>query len=167
MYSYNCLIFYSIVGFLLESTIYKIKGSKRHSGICYGPVTYVYGFGILGLNVLDQYFLSKTKGNKGKKLLITFISCTILMSLIEFLGGIILYKVFQTRLWDYSKKSYHLGRYLCLELSIVWGILGCFYLYFIKPLLDPLLRKIPQKFSIIVMCIQLLDIIFVIMNKIF
>lgn len=56
MYSYNCLIFYSIVGFLLESTIYKIKGSKRHSGICYGPVTYVYGFGILGLNVLDQYF---------------------------------------------------------------------------------------------------------------
>lgn len=167
MYSYNCLIFYSIVGFLLESTIYKIKGSKRHSGICYGPVTYVYGFGILGLNVLDQYFLSKTKGNKGKKLFITFISCTILMSLIEFLGGIILYKVFQTRLWDYSKKSYHLGRYLCLELSIVWGILGCFYLYFIKPLLDPLLRKIPQKFSIIVMCIQLLDIIFVIMNKIF
>ena len=77
MYSYNCLIFYSIVGFLLESTIYKIKGSKRHSGICYGPVTYVYGFGILGLNVLDQYFLSKTKGNKEKKLLITFISCTI------------------------------------------------------------------------------------------
>lgn len=167
MYSYNCLIFYSIVGFLLESTIYKIKGSKRHSGICYGPVTYVYGFGILGLNVLDQYFLSKIKGNKGKKLLITFISCTILMSLIEFLGGTILYAVFQTRLWDYSKKPYHLGRYLCLELSIIWGILGCFYLYFIKPLLDPLLRKIPQKFSIIVMFIQLLDIIFVIMNKLF
>lgn len=167
MYSYNRLIFYSIIGSLLESTIYKIRGSKKHSGICYGPVTYVYGFGILGLNALDQYFLSKIKGNKIIKLFITFLSCTLLMSLIEFLGGIILYQIFQIRLWDYSKKAYHLGRYLCLELSIVWGILGCLYLYFVKNILDPLLQKIPQKFSIIVMIIQLLDIIFVIMNKLF
>ena len=167
MYSYNCLIFYSILGFILESTIYKIKKSKRHSGICYGPITYVYGFGILGLNALDKYFLSKIKGNKIKKLFITFLSATILMSLIEFLGGIILYKVFQTRLWDYSNKPYHLGRYVCLELSITWGILGCLYLYFVKKVFDPLLKRIPKKVSIALMIIQFIDIIFVIMNKFF
>ncbi len=167
MYSYNCLIFYSILGFILESTIYKIKKSKRHSGICYGPVTYVYGFGILGLNALDKYFLTKIKGNKIKKLFITFLSATILMSLIEFLGGIILYKVFQIRLWDYSNKPYNLGRYVCLELSIIWGILGCLYLYFVKKVFDPLLKKIPKKVSITLMIIQFIDIIFVIMNKFF
>ena len=167
MYSYNCLIFYSILGFILESTIYKIKKSKRHSGICYGPVTYVYGFGILGLNALDKYFLSQIKGNKIKKLFITFLSATILMSLIEFLGGIILYKVFQIRLWDYSNKPYNLGRYVCLELSIIWGILGCLYLYFVKKVFDPLLKKIPKKVSIALMIIQFIDIIFVIMNKFF
>lgn len=167
MYSYNCLIFYSILGFILESTIYKIKKSKRHSGICYGPITYVYGFGILGLNALDKYFLSQIKGNKIKKLFITFLSATILMSLIEFLGGIILYKVFQIRLWDYSNKPYNLGRYVCLELSIIWGILGCLYLYFVKKVFDPLLKKIPKKVSIALMIIQFIDIIFVIMNKFF
>lgn len=167
MYSYNCLIFYSILGFILESTIYKIQKSKRHSGICYGPITYVYGFGILGLNALDKYFLSQIKGNKIKKLFITFLSATILMSLIEFLGGIILYKVFQIRLWDYSNKPYHLGRYVCLELSIIWGILGCLYLYFVKKVFDPLLKKIPKKVSIALMIIQFIDIIFVIMNKFF
>lgn len=167
MYSYNCLIFYSILGFILESTIYKIKKSKRHSGISYGPVTYVYGFGILGLNALDKYFLSKIKGKKIKKLFITFLSSTILMSLIEFLGGIILYKIFQIRLWDYSNKPYHLGHYICLELSIIWGILGCLYLYFTKKVFDPLLEKIPKKISIALIIIQLIDIIFVIMNKFF
>ena len=89
------------------------------------------------------------------------------MSLIEFLGGIILYKIFQIRLWDYSNKPYHLGRYVCLELSIIWGILGCLYLYFAKKIFDPLLEKIPKKISIALMIIQLIDIIFVIMNKFF
>ena len=167
MYSLNCLIIYSILGFLLESTIYKVKKSKRHSGICFGPLTYVYGFGVLGLNLLDQYFLPRIKGNRFFKGIITFFSCAFLMSIIEWLGGVILYALFQVRLWDYSKKAYNMGPYVCLELSFIWGILGCFYLYFVKKHLDPLISKIPKKVTLILTFLELVDIIFVFLVKFF
>ena len=48
----------------MESTVYKISKSKRHSGICYGPYTFVYGFGILALILLKKYFLDKLTINK-------------------------------------------------------------------------------------------------------
>lgn len=167
MDSYNTLIIYSIFGFLLESTIYKIKNSKRHSGISYGPVTYVYGFGVLSLNVLDKYFLMKLRIKPFWKLVITFISSVIILSLVEYLGGIILYYLFNTRLWDYSNKFCHLGKYVCLELSITWGIMGSIYLYLVKRYIAPLIKKIPKSISYIFLLIQVIDIIFVFINKAF
>ena len=43
----NLLFAYSILGFIMESTLYKIVNSNMHSGIFYGPYTLVYGFGVL------------------------------------------------------------------------------------------------------------------------
>ena len=59
MYYINVLYFFSLIGFIIESTVYKINNSNRHSGICYGPFTYVYGFGVLALILLKKYCLDK------------------------------------------------------------------------------------------------------------
>ena len=48
MYYFNLIIFYSLLGFILESVVYKISKSDEHSSIFYGPYTLVYGFGVLG-----------------------------------------------------------------------------------------------------------------------
>lgn len=165
MYAINCLMIYSIFGFILESCVYKIQKSHHFSGICYGPITYVYGFGVLALNLLDHYFFKRFHGNRVLKFFIIFIFSTLVLSLIEGIGGNILYLVFHTRLWDYSKKPYHLGRYVCLELSLIWGTLGCIYLYLIKPKVDPLIKKIPSKVSFVVLGFELIDIIFVFLKK--
>ena len=166
-YYLNILTIYSIIGFLLESTIYKIKKSKRYSGICYGPITYVYGFGILAIDLINKYFLRQIKGNKIKKLILTFIICTITLSTIEWLGGTILYAIFKINLWDYSKKSFHLGKYVCLELSLTWGLLGCLYLYLIKKVMDPIIHNISKKTTLFLLIIQLLDISLVFLKKFF
>ena len=47
MYYFNLIIFYSLLGFILESVVYKISKSNEHSSIFYGPYTLVYGFGVL------------------------------------------------------------------------------------------------------------------------
>ena len=167
MYSFNCLIIYSIFGFVLESMVYKIKGSKRHSGICYGPVTYVYGFGVLVLNLIYQYFLFPLKINKWLKMFITFLLSVISLSLVEWLGGVILYQLFQVRLWDYSGKSFHLGRYVCLELALVWGIMGTLYLTYLKKRVDDLIKRIPKKLSYLFLGIQIIDIGAVFINQFF
>ncbi len=165
MYYINSLFLYSLLGFVMESTVYKINKSKRHSGICYGPVTYVYGFGILSLILLDKYFLKRLKGNRFWKVLITFVVCWVTLTFIEWLGGTILNQIFDINMWDYSKKAYHCGRYICLELSFIWGILGTLYLYFVKDFMDQIIALIPKKLTYTLLLIQAIDVIFVFLHK--
>lgn len=165
MYYLNSLLLYSFFGFCLESTVYKISKSKRHSGICYGPVTLVYGFGVLALILLKKYFLDKLTCNKWLKLGITFLVCCISLTIIEWLGGNILYQIFHIHMWNYSKKAFHCGKYICLELSFIWGIFGTLYIYYVKDFIDKFIQLIPKKITFTLLGIQLIDILFVLINK--
>lgn len=167
MYYINSLYFYSLIGFIMESTVYKISKSKRHSGICYGPYTFVYGFGVLFLILLKKYFLDRLKINKYYKILVTFILCVVVLTFVEWLGGNILNIVFDIDMWDYTKKICNLGKYICLENAFIWGIMGTFYIYYIKDFFDNFIALIPRKLTIVILIINLLDIIFVFINKVF
>lgn len=166
MYYYiNSLFFYSFLGFCLESTVYKITHSRRHSGIFYGPIAEVYGFGILALLILKKYVLDKLKWNKYLKLLFTFLTCWVTLTFIEWLGGNILERLFDIHMWDYTKKAYHCGKYICLELSIIWGLFGTFYIYYMKDFFDKVLALIPKKLTIILIILNLIDTFFVFLYK--
>lgn len=165
MYYLNSLYLYSLIGFLLETTIYKITSSNRDSGIFYGPFTYVYGFGILSLILIKKYLLDKLKVNKYLKILITFILATILLTLTEFLGGNILNLVFNIDMWNYTTKDYNFGKYICLELAITWGILGTIYIYYLKPALDKVINLIPPKLTLTIFIINTLDLTLTLINK--
>ena len=56
MYYLKIFLLYSLLGFIMESTLFKIKLSKKHSGIFYGPMTAVYGVGIISIELLNKYF---------------------------------------------------------------------------------------------------------------
>ena len=166
MYYYlNSLYLYSLFGFILESNIYKVTGSKRKSGIFYGPFTYVYGFGVLALIVLKKYFLDKLKINKYLKFIVTFLLCTIILTTIEFIGGNILHLVFDVDMWNYTKKTYNFGKYICLELAITWGALGTLYVYHIKKFLDKFIELIPKKLTIFIIIVNSIDIVITLINK--
>lgn len=165
MYYINSLFFYSLLGFILESTVYKIKKSKRHSGIFYGPITEVYGFGVLALILLKKLIIDKLHCNKYLKLLITFLLCWISLTLIEWIGGNILYQVFHIEMWNYTKKAYNIGKFICLELSFVWGIFGTLYIYYLKDFFDKFIELIPKKLTIALLIINLIDTLLVLINK--
>ena len=166
MYYYiNSLYFYSLFGFVLESCIYKIKNSNRHSSIFYGPITMVYGFGVLLLLIIKKIFLDKLTLTGVKKYIMVFITSLIVFSFTEWLGGNILYLLFHVNLWDYSKKTLHIGKYLCGDLCILWGFLGTIYIYIVKDFVDKILSLFPKKLTIIFIIINLIDTIFVFINK--
>lgn len=165
MYYTNCLYLYSFLGFCLESTVYKINKSKRHSGICYGPVTFVYGFGVLALILLKKYIIDKLNTNKILKLIITFILSWITLTLIEWLGGNILHAIFDIDMWNYTKKPYNCGKYICLELSLIWGLFGTIFIYYAKDFFDKIIALIPKKLTTIIIIINIIDILLVIINK--
>ena len=165
MYYINCLYFYSLLGFILESTVYKINQSNRHSSIFYGPITMVYGFGVLALILIKKYFFDKLSCNKTLKLFIVFITSWITLTFIEWLGGNILNLIFDINMWNYTNKTFNCGKYICLEISIIWGILGTVFIYYLKDFLDKFINLIPQKLTYIIITINLIDTILVFINK--
>ena len=164
-YYINSLYLYSLFGFIMESTVYKIKNCNRHSSIFYGPITMVYGFGILLLLIVKKYFLDKLRLNGFKRIFVIFFTCVFVLSFTEWLGGNILYILFKVNLWDYSKKYTHIGKYLCIDLCLVWGFLGTFYILYLKDFTDKIIKIIPKRLTILFIILNILDTIFVFLNK--
>ena len=166
MYYYiNVLYFFSLFGFILESTVYKISLSKRHSGIFYGPVTMVYGFGVLALILVKKYFFDKLRCNKIFKFIIVFLVSMFVLTFIEWLGGTILNGLFDIDMWNYTKKKFNIGKYICLELAVIWGFMGAIYVLYLKDFFDRFINLIPKKLTILLIIVNLIDTIFVFLNK--
>jgi len=163
----NYIFVYSFFGFLIESTLYKITNSNKHSGIFYGPYTLVYGFGVLLSILVHEFFLNKIKfKSKILKIISYFIIFTILLSLVEYIGGNILNLVFDIDMWDYSNHKYHFGKYICLTNSLIWGVLGTLNIYFIYPKLKKVIKNIPSLYTYILLIIFFIDFLITIITKI-
>ena len=165
MYYVNSFFLYSLFGFILESDVYKITGSKRHSGVFYGPIATVYGFGVVILILLKKYIFDKLKCNKVLKFILVYLSCVFVLSLIEYFGGVILNSLFGIDMWNYEKKDYNMGKYVCLELSLIWGAFGVLYLYFFKSFTDKIIKLIPKWVSYVWIFLFFIDCVVVVLTK--
>lgn len=149
----------------MESTLFKIVGSTKHSGIFYGPMTAVYGVGIIAILLLNKHLFKKIKSNKWIKIIVEFVILTIILSLIEYIGGTVLNMLFNIDMWDYSKEWINLGKYVCLKNSIIWGIMGVVYVHIIKKFTDKILSKITRKETYFFLIIFIIDLILVLLTK--
>jgi len=165
MYYTKIFLLYSLLGFIMESTLFKIRHSNKHSGIFYGPMTAVYGVGIISIELLNKYFFKKINRNIIIKLLIEFITLTVILSLIEYLGGNILNYLFDIDMWDYSNIKPNFGKYICLQNSLIWGILGTIYIHIFKPFTDKIIKQITKKETYLFLIIFIIDTIIVLATK--
>ncbi|MBQ8219170.1 MAG: putative ABC transporter permease [Bacilli bacterium] len=165
MYYTKVFLLYSLLGFVMESTLFKIVKTNKHSGIFYGPITAVYGVGILAIELLNKYLFKKIKANKIIKLIFEFIILTIILTLIEYLGGNILKLLFNIDMWDYSNNFMNFGKYICLQTSLIWGILGLAYIYIFKRFTDKIINKITNKETYFFLTIFIIDTLLTLINK--
>lgn len=165
MYYINSFFLYSLFGFIMESDVYKISNSRRHSSIFYGPYTVVYGVGMLSLILLKKYVIDRLKCGRILKLIITYLLCFILLTFVEFICGYITNLVFGIDMWNYENKTYNFGKYICLELSLIWGIFGVVYVYFLKGFTDRVIKLIPRWFSYLFVIIFFADLVWVFLTK--
>ena len=149
----------------MESTLYKITGSIKHSGIFYGPMTAVYGVGIVAILLLNKHLFKKMRCNKSLKLIVEFIILTIVLTLIELIGGNVLNMLFDIDMWNYSKDSMNFGKYICLRNSLIWGIMGLLYIHIIKKFTDKILSKISRKETYFFLTVFVIDLILVLATK--
>lgn len=164
-YYLNYFFMFSIVGHLIESLLIQIFDWNFKSGYLYGPWTPIYGIGVVLIILLSKIIFRKLKMNKFNEIIIFFVSISILLSFIEWIGGNLLYLVFDKSFWSYTNHKYNIGKYISLEMTFVWGICSILFLYLIKPWMDKLIIKIPKFITILLIILFIFDNIMTIFFK--
>lgn len=130
-------IVYSIAGWILES-IYKSILEKKpiNSGFMFGPYCPIYGFGAIIMIALLQ--------NIKSDITLLFIVSFVVLTLWEYVVGVILEKVYHTKYWDYSNNRININGRVCLLNSVYWGILGVVFTRVVHPQVAKLTLLIPS-----------------------
>lgn len=166
MYYTNYFFICSILGFLLETCFYTLFKWDGGSGILYGPWTPVYGIGAIIIIIFFDFIFKKINTNKFSKFIIFFVSICIFLSIIELIGGILIEQIFNITFWDYSNHKYHIGKYISLEMALVWGLASTLFIFLLRPLIDKFIYKIPKIITYILIILIVIDTFFTIFNKV-
>ena len=136
-------ITYSFLGWVMESIFRSISEKKIiNTGFLKGPFCPIYGVGA----IIMLLFLKRFENN----LVILFIISIVVLTIWEYLVGVLLEKLFHTKYWDYSKNKFNFQGRICLMNSIFWGILGIVFVKYIHPFIENLLNKIDMQILIFV-----------------
>ena len=165
MYYINYFFLYSLIGHLLESSLYFILNKNGSSGYLFGPWTPVYGFGIIIILLLYKFISNHIKKSKFLQLVALFFFSAICLSAIEGLGGFLIEKVFHYTCWNYSKLSFNIGKYIALELALVWGLLSIFFIVFLKKVSDYIVQRIPKYITYSLILVFIIDNVLTIISK--
>lgn len=148
---------YSLAGWIIEEIYHAVnKGIIVNRGFLNGPLCPVYGLGALSI-----FAMSALIGQRGGEqienipLWILFIGGVILATMIELIAGFLLDKLFHARWWDYSDKPFNLHGYICLEFSLIWGLIITFAMRVIQPYirLHSFQNKIPVRSGWLILAI--------------
>lgn len=161
MYYIKYFFLTSIFGYVLETTMCK----TYESGILYGPWTPVYGIGSIIIIFLSDKILKKRNLKKIPKFILLFVFCFFTLSLAELVGGLLIEKIFGYAFWDYTKYRFNIGKYICLEISLIWGIISILFV-FIRPILDLIIKRIPDFLIYIYSIIMYIDLVITVMSKV-
>lgn len=160
MYYLNYFFIMSILGHFIESFFY----SSGESGILLSYWTPIYGIGTIIILLINKW-INNFKVNKILKLFLLFIFSSIVLASIEILGGYLIKCIFNKELWDYSNHRFNIGKYTSLEMSLIWGLSSLLLIYFIKPLIDKCINKIPKIITYIFIILFFIDCIATIFIK--
>ena len=164
MYTLNNFFIYSILGFLFETIGNIIIGSHGESGILFGPWTPVYGFGIIVSFYINKKLENKIKKRKLKNVIL-FLTTTIILTILEQIGGMLIEAIWNTSFWDYTKLKFNIGKYISLETSLLWGIGSVLITNYLKSYTDKLNKKIPKVITYILTISLVIDVILALFIK--
>ena len=120
-------MFYGFLGYVYEMIHMRITTKELvNRGFLNGPIIPVYAVGSLSI----IFLLDKVKSN----FLLTLICITLICSVVEYITGFILEKIFKIRWWDYSDKAFNIHGRVCPNTMSQFVLLALIALYFINPI---------------------------------
>ncbi len=135
-------------------------GAFVNRGFLHGFWLPVYGIGSIILILI--------LGQAGKSFFYVFLLSSFICSAIEYMTSYILELLFRRKWWDYSHIILNFDGRICVFVILLFGIAGCFLIYYIAPFLNRQISKIPtniQKWICIIFALLFLaDIIISILH---
>lgn len=146
-------IIYSVLGWIMESTVRSVSERRIiNTGFLKGPCCPIYGIGAIIMFLFFNSFEDKP--------IILFFLAIIILTLWEYLVGVLLEKLFNTKYWDYSNQKFNFQGRICLVNSICWGILGVAFTKYIHPFVQNIISKVDK--NVLVYIISIFSIVFLV-----
>ncbi|MGO5051114.1 putative ABC transporter permease [Lachnospiraceae bacterium LCP25S3_G4] len=143
---------YGFLGWCTEVAYAGIRESRFvNRGFLNGPICPIYGFGVVAVvTLLEPY-----KAN----IFVLYITSVILVTILEYVTGLILEKIFHNKWWDYSSRPFNIQGYVCLLFSTIWGVACVLIVEFIHPLMQKGLSFIPYVIGMLIVVVLLVAMI--------
>lgn len=134
---------YAVMGWMAEVVFFTLKTGKFiNRGFLNGPLCPLYGFGVVGVVII----MSPIKDN----ILLLFFGSMIFCTVIEYITGVILNKLFNDRWWDYSDKPFNIKGYVCLGFSLMWGFACVSVVRVVHPVVYHVIDIMPMWLEIVI-----------------
>ena len=135
---------YGCVGWGVEVAFAAVTTRQLvNRGFLNGPICPIYGFGMVALVTAMQLVPKPEQTGEGANTVLVFFVGMFITTLIELVGGWVLFKLFHTRWWDYSMYRFNLGGYICPQFSLLWGLGSVLMVKVVHPLVAGLSMPLP------------------------
>ena len=130
-----CFLFFvgSCIGWCIEVLFRRIFTAKKwiNPGFLTGPYLPLYGFGVAGLFLICEIPLNTPY--YWLNALLTIVIMGVVMTVIEYVAGLIFIKGMHIKLWDYSNRLGNIQGIICPLFSVLWTLVGALYYFVIDP----------------------------------
>ena len=121
----------STLGWCIELVFRRIVHKKWiNPGFLVGPYLPLYGVGLIFLFAVCMFDYSFIEQPVLRDLFVILV-ITVLMTVIEYITGLIFIKGMKVKLWDYSDRKFNIQGIICPLFTLFWGIIGAVYYFFI------------------------------------
>lgn len=131
---------YSFIGFLLETAFAAaIGGRPDRKGLLVLPLCPVYGLGACLILLLPRWVTVRPWT--------LFLAGGLTATAAEYATALYHERVLGVSFWNYAGLPGNLQGRVCLPFSLAWGVLSLGLVYWLQPVLAPLLARIPAPVS--------------------
>lgn len=131
---------WSLFGWFLEVIVRTLEtGGFENRGFLNGPFCPIYGFGV---SMIFKFF-SPIQSH----LLLLYIASAIMCSSFELFVGILMQKLFHAKWWDYSTEKFNFKGFICLRITLLWGVGSVMVLRIVNPVIMKGIDHIPHTFG--------------------
>lgn len=135
--------FWGFAGWLVECVDMRIEaGEFQNRGFLHMPFCPIYGLGMAAGSVA----LSSVR----ESYVVLFVFGVVFCSVVEYIVGGILERMFRSKWWDYSHMRYNIKGRVCLRNAVLFGFGAIVVFRFVEPMVERAIVRIPPDMRVVI-----------------